>query len=287
MKLTTEQLQQFNDDGFLVVENVFSSDEIDALFKACNECKEVQTHLKAEHGGFKFHLLEITTKHPAFLHAVKSQKIVDLIEPLIGEDIQLQHSKLAVKNSGSGKGAVSWHQDFAYLPHTNTSLVSVMIAMDDLTPENGAMIAVRGSYKLGLLNHLDSEGFIGDCKESSAWADPSKLVQINPKKGGISIHHCLTLHSSPDNFSGKPRHAIIYQYRACDAFQLADGIWADTGVQISGTYKGLVRCEPLNIKLPRTKHLRYGAEYPYGHAWNQVGAMAKADLFSVSNTKAN
>ena len=62
-------------------------------------------------------------------------------------------------------------------------------------------------------------------KESGFWEDESNVVNIEMRAGGLSIHHCLTLHGSDVNRSGRPRRALVFQYRADDAFQLADGIW--------------------------------------------------------------
>ena len=75
------------------------------------------------------------------------------------------------------------------------------------------------------------------------WGDESQLVQITPRVGGISLHHCLALHGSPPNLSGRPRRGLVFQYRADDAYQLADTVFADTGLVVSGQRRGRVRCE--------------------------------------------
>ena len=89
--------------------------------------------------------------------------------------------------------------------------------------------------------------------------------------GGISIHHCLALHSSPVNLSGRPRRGVVFQYCADDAYQLADGVWADTGLLIYGEKRGQVRRDAGLLRLPRFR--RYPG-HPFGHAWNQEGELA-------------
>ena len=74
-----------------------------------------------------------------------------------------------------------WHQDFAYFPHTNTDLVAVMVLLDDSTPSNGCMQVVRGSHKLGLLNHMQDGFFTGMCQESQYWDDELQIAQVTPK----------------------------------------------------------------------------------------------------------
>ena len=150
-----------------------------------------------------------------------------------------------------------------------------MIMLDDATPENGCMQMVKGSYKLGLRDHMQDGIFTGGCQDEALWSDPDKVSLITPKAGGISIHHCLSLHGSEVNQSGKPRRGIVYQYRAADAYQLADNIWEDTGLVMCGQYKEQARCEAGVFRLPKRHR-----EPPFGSVWNQDGELAqKRDYF--------
>jgi ectoine hydroxylase-related dioxygenase (phytanoyl-CoA dioxygenase family) len=277
--LTSRQVQAYRDNGFIVIEDVFSPEEVEALRDA-EASPEIQKTL--EEMGIKHrtvHLLEMTIRHPAFLELARDPRIVGCITPLIGDDIQLQHSKLATKPSTKGTGAFGWHQDVLYYPHTNTSLLSVFVYLDDATPENGCMSMVPGSHKLGPLKHHDEKGvFLGACVESHYWeGQPDKLVPITPRAGSISIHHCLTLHGSPPNISGRPRRGIVFSYRADDAYQLGDHIFRDTGLIVSGKRKGIIRCEEGSWTLPLrgTKEKR-----DYGTACNQTGDWAEAQNMS-------
>ncbi len=270
--LTTAQIQTYHDDGFIVIEDVFSAREIDLLREA-EASPAIQIAL-AE-AGIKertVHLLELTVRHPLFLELARDPRIVGCLQSLLGPDVQLQHSKLATKPVTKGTGAFGWHQDLMFYPHTNTSLLSVFVYLDDATPENGCMSMVRGSHRLGPLNHLDSSGrFDGVCRDSQPWlAHPERVTAISPRAGGISIHHCLTLHGSPANLSGRPRRGVVFSYRADDAQQLGDTIFRDTGLVIAGQRHGIVRCEPGTWLLPRR------SAHDYGTAHHQVGDWARA-----------
>ena len=202
------------------------------------------------------------------MELAKDERILSRIRPLIGPDIQLQHSKIATKPPAKGGGEFKIHQDFAFFTHSNTDLVAVMVMLDDATPENGCMQIAPWSHRWGLLDHLVEGFFTGACQEDERWADTDSLVDITPRAGGISIHHCLSLHGSPDNRSGKPRRGLVFQYCADDAHQLADTVFADTGLLVSGEQRGTVRCEDGVWKLPRRKE---GTTY-FGSAWNQIGS---------------
>lgn len=271
-ELTAAEITAYQNDGFIVIDGVFSPPEIETL-RAAEASPAIQSALtEAGIGHRTVHLLELTTRHPAFLDLARDPRIIRRLEALLGPDIQLQHSKLATKPATPGKGEFGWHQDLMFYPHTNNSLLSVFVYLDDATRENGCMSMVRGSHRLGPLNHLDAAGkFDGVCREPRHWTEhPEQVVPISPRAGAISIHHCLTLHGSPPNLSGQPRRGLVFSYRADDAQQLGDTIFADTGLVVAGSRRGLVRCETGQWLLPR----RSG--HNYGSAHHQVGAWAQA-----------
>jgi len=269
--LTDREITQHQKDGFLVFDDVFPPQDIELLRKLC-ESPEIREQIrKKEHETRTVHLLELTSKHPTFLELACSPRIIERIKPLIGPDIQLQHSNLATTPPVKNRGPFPWHQDFAYLPHTNTDLLAVMVMLDDATPENGCMQMVPGSHKLGLLDHAVDGVFQGACQESHLWEDQNDLALVTPKTGGISIHHCLMLHGSEVNLSGKPRRGIVFQYRADDAYQLADTVFVDTGTLICGQKREHARCEGGAFRLPK----RPNRQPPFGNAWNQEGELAQ------------
>jgi len=269
--LSQIEIERFWSDGFIVVDDVFSAAEVEALRAAClaPEDKEWETAAQTVHS------LGITQRHPAFVTLARDSRLVRHLIPLLGADIQLQHSKLAAQAAQKGKGGFGWHQDFAFFPHTNTDLVAVMVMLDDATPDNGCMNMVRGSHRLGLLNHRNDKGvFVGACQERVWETQAHNVVPVTPRAGGISLHHCLTVHGSGPNPSGNPRRGIVFQYRADDAYQLADGVWPDTGLLICGQRREQVRCDAGVVRLPRSH--RYPGQ-PFGGAWNQQGAFAAQD----------
>jgi phytanoyl-CoA hydroxylase len=273
--LDQQQINTFNETGFLVINDLFSAGEI-ALLQEAVEMPEV-TRTVQDAGGEKktVHMLNLTTKLPTFLDLARDTRITERLTPLMGADIQLQHSKLATQAKTRNTGGFGWHQDFAYFPHTNTNLIAVMVMLDDATPDNGCMHMLRGSHKLGLRDHSRDGFFVGSCSENSLWEEhPNDVVAVTPRAGGVSIHHCLTLHGSGVNVSGKPRRGLVFQYRADDAYQLADTVWADTGLMVHGKNQGLVRCDAGVLRLLPRYYVRNDPS-PYGDVWHQNGAFAR------------
>lgn len=276
--LSSEEVKQYWEYGFLSFNDILTPEEVNFYREVIETEQVVSKRSKEQYETETVHLMGLTSLHPALLELAKHPAIVSKIVPLLGADIQLQHSKLATKPPTKGVGVFPWHQDFAFYPHTNTDLLSVMVMLDDATPENGCMSMVKGSHKLGFLNHSLHDYFTGRCQESKYWEENKELVhEITPTAGGISIHHSLTLHGSPANLSGKPRRGIVFSYRADDAYQLADNLFSDTGIMISGKRKEIVRCEIGAYILPKRRPMQSNSVtyQPFGSAWNQVGSQVR------------
>ena len=249
--LSADQRSQFDADGFLALPGLLEKSEIEAI-RAIADGAHAQK-LREGHGGAErtVHDYDIAATDATLWEFGAHGRILDAVESLIGPDIQIHHSKMAWTPDAVGKGGVRWHQDFAFLPHSNTSLVSAFIYLDDTTVENGAMRVVRGSYKEGLLDHTDGRGvFLGHCQESRVWEDESRIAPIELAAGSVSIHHCLTLHSSGPNQAGSTRRGLIFQYRAADAVQLGGVVFRDTGRTVRGGFPGRARCEAAVFDLP-------------------------------------
>ncbi|WP_217369532.1 phytanoyl-CoA dioxygenase family protein [Nonomuraea antri] len=250
-RLSAEQRARFDEDGFVVVPGVLSRDEVNTL----REVAESPAVRKSRHdqGGTErtVHDYDIACSEPVLWDFATHPGVLDAVESIIGEHIQLHHSKLAATPSEAGKGGVRWHQDLAFLPHSNTALVAAFLYLDDTTVDNGCMRIVRGSHKAGLLDHTDGAGtFLASCQTPEMWADESRVVPVEVPAGGISIHHCLALHSSAPNPSGRPRRGLIFQYRAADAVQLGGVVFRDTGRQVRGSFPARARCEAATFIMP-------------------------------------
>ena len=126
MNLNDNQKKEFWEYGFITINNLFSESFVDKLCSAL-ESSSVLDEINDIHIKEGGHSLELILIDPIFLQLAKDNNILNLIKPIIGPNIQLQHSKSATKISKKGEGAFAWHQDFAFFPHTNTDLVAVML----------------------------------------------------------------------------------------------------------------------------------------------------------------
>ena len=98
--LTDAEIAHFAEDGYVVIDHLFSADEVVALRQALSAPEDREW----EQSDRLIHSLELTVRHPAFLDLARDPCIASRLVPLLGPDIQLQHSKLAAQSQQKRKG---------------------------------------------------------------------------------------------------------------------------------------------------------------------------------------
>jgi ectoine hydroxylase-related dioxygenase (phytanoyl-CoA dioxygenase family) len=192
-------------------------------------------------------------QHEAFRDLVVSPKILDVVENLIGPNIQLHHTKLNLKPPSSREARFEWHQDYPFFPHTNFDLLAVMIYFDDATEENGCLTVIPGSHKWGPRNHLFAKdgAFSSQLEDKSMVEDPAHWLKVPVPAGGMELHHCNMLHSSTANRDTKPRSAMVIQFRAANNVALGGNTRnAGFGLQVRGINPYTVRMMGGTFRLP-------------------------------------
>ena len=225
MELNAEQKAFWADNGYLIVENVLSQEEVERLRQAVTELETHAEHLSETSDRFKFKVFgdgggkrvqSIAEPHEAggeWMALARHQRILDVVEGLLGPNIQLYYSMLMMKPPREGFQA-PWHQDFAFFVHDRADLLACMVAIDDATIENGCLRVVPGSHKLGLVNHFKDGRFTEVVQgDTSAFDDPARQRALPAKAGSLILWHSLTLHSSQPNRSEHPRRAIVLEYK--------------------------------------------------------------------------
>lgn len=172
--------------------------------------------------------------HDEIMKAAVDPEIVGIAERLIGHPVELQHSKFNAKPlEDKGGGAIDWHQDYPFYPHSNYDLVSCILHLDDEEVDSGPIRFINGSHKWGPTSHLDHEGnFAYRCTDRDD-LDRLSSSLVMCKAGMITFHHGLTMHSSAPKARIGHRRYVIFQYRAVDAVQLAGVLWKSHGLRVS------------------------------------------------------
>ncbi len=261
--LTDSQRRFFWDNGYLALEGFLTADELEAIRRAVEELVAKAANLTAptkrydvgpaRPGGEPVvrRIFNPAEADPRLEAIALNDRVLDVVEALIGPNIEFHHGKVNLKWPRGG-AEVAWHQDLAFFPHTNTDLVACMFYLDDATVENGCLLVLPGSHRYGVLDHFADGVFVGAVTDALEILPMDRVQPVEVPAGSMTVHHCLLLHASEENRSDKPRRVLIYQYRAADAMQLVpDRSGArHYGRLLRGEQAGVVRCEPITYRLP-------------------------------------
>jgi ectoine hydroxylase-related dioxygenase (phytanoyl-CoA dioxygenase family) len=218
--LNNRQIDQFHRDGFVLVEKLFDDEELDLLrriARADQQLAQKAAGRRDGQGGIVKLTVENDVGDDIYGAIVRSRRIVDSMEKLLGGEVYHYHHKMILKEPKVG-GAWEWHQDYGYWYHNgclSPDLASCMIAVDRATKANGCLQVLKGSHHLGRIDH----GKIGDqtgadLERVEVALKRLELVYCELEPGSAIFFHSNTLHRSDQNTSDGPRWALICCYNA-------------------------------------------------------------------------
>ncbi len=219
--LSAEQVKSFHKDGYIIIKNFCSKEEINKLYSTAIDDSAMRNNALDlnDQSGKKTKLsLWFTPGNDVFGYLTRSEKIVNASAQLLDSDAPVCHfhSKLMQKEPRVG-GAWEWHQDYGYWYKNQfmfpDQLISVMVALTDANKENGCLQVIKNSHKLGRVNH----GFAGeqvgaDIVMVNNALKTMELIYCELEAGDALFFHSNLLHRSEANLSEHPRWSIISCY---------------------------------------------------------------------------
>ncbi|WP_153799106.1 phytanoyl-CoA dioxygenase family protein [Foetidibacter luteolus] len=220
-QLSPEEVQAYHKDGYVVIRNFCSQEEIDRLYGTALEDSAMSKNALDlnDQSGKKTRLsLWFTPGNDVFGYLTRSERMVVSVAQVLDSEAPVCHfhSKLMQKEPKVG-GAWEWHQDYGYWYKNQfmfpEQMTSVMIALTPANKANGCLQVIKGSHKLGRVNH----GFAGeqvgaDMIMVNNCLKTMDLVYCELNAGDALIFHPNLLHRSEANLSDHPRWSIISCY---------------------------------------------------------------------------
>jgi len=239
-KLSRDQIDFFNENGYLSGVTMLESRQIEQLRTELSELADV--NLPGHNLFYEFHSNESSDPTTILFHALGAWRITpgfhDVLwnprflvaaSQLLGDKpVRFWHDQLFSKPAKKG-GVVAWHQDYSYWTRTTpVAHLTCWCGLDDSTKENGCLQYIAGSQKWGLLPKPVIAGELQGIKDFLN--DEQKKQFENPqfaevKAGEAIFHHSLTLHGSGENKSDKPRRAFVINV-------FADGVVSDSNDEL-------------------------------------------------------
>ena len=244
-----EHVTTFLDDGYAIVRNFFSADEISAIAAATDQLyDEGRAHGRSfRHGNLFYNIaaaeepvvrmVQWPSYHQKLLDRVRlDRRFLMLLQPLIGGDLKQIINQVHWKAPGS-IGEFAWHQDSRSRRPTSAyrnladSYVQTGLAIDPHNAESGGLRFIPRSHLKGDLGMDCSRKALGtplqDQPLEGVGLSPADAIDLLLEPGDLAIWSPYLVHGSGLNRSGHKRRFFINGYvRAADCDR---GEWAFRG----------------------------------------------------------
>lgn len=215
---TPDHLKAYQQDGFVIIRELFNTEEVDLLLETYKNDKLIKESAinVDDNSGLNTKLtLWYNSGDDIYGAFSKSERVVDGLEMILNDQPALYHTKFMQKEPKVG-GAWEWHQDYGYWYDNGfllPEMLSVMVAVTQANKENGCLQVLKGSHKLGRINHGSTGEQVGaDMKRVNAATKSMKLVYVVLEAGDTLFFHGNLLHKSDANTSYTSRFSLISAY---------------------------------------------------------------------------
>lgn len=221
--LTSEQLAEFHRTGHLTVSDFLTPEAVRKLTDDIVEWEnaflltlpEDQKAWFLEPGGSKPTLRKLDNPafhRPVFRQLATDPELLKIVKQIIGPQVHIFFSQLFCKPPAIG-GPKPVHQDnFYFGPADTEATLTVWVAIDDATIENGCLFYADGSHTGPVFPHLAPEDQPFNLQIAPDNREQYRMTAAPIRSGGISLHHGNTWHQSSANTSGKSRRAVAFHY---------------------------------------------------------------------------
>jgi len=221
--ITDADMAAYRKLGFMLFGPILTRDELGGLRRHVDEMVANLPEGKRPEGMNMPH-----PDDPYLLELCRHPRILDVIEQFLGPDIVLFASHIICKPGGDGQ-PVPWHQDSTYWPLDPMRVMTLWLAVDDSTVENGCMRVIPRSHVHGALKHQNVENpgaKVLHLEVGTAQFDESSAVDLEMKAGECSFHEPDLVHGSNPNHSPTRRCGYTIRYMPASArLNLEPGFW--------------------------------------------------------------
>lgn len=210
-RLSIEQIATFRREGYLLYhEPVLPAGEFSAL------AEHFEQLLAALPPGIRPENMDVPHfTDPTLFRWLFNDAILDLVEPLLGPDLAVFSSHFICKPKGDGR-RVPWHEDSSYWrgQMDPMEVVTVWLAIDPSTPENGCMRVIPRSHGHGYSDYepVDPVANVFSSEIRKEQCDAKRAVDMVLEPNQCSLHDGKLMHGSNANTSTRRRCGYTMRY---------------------------------------------------------------------------
>jgi phytanoyl-CoA hydroxylase len=248
MVLTAEQIESYRENGFILLEQVYDpeelrrmSDELDYVIRNFANWGAAwrgpwREKYMTDEEDRKATLVAIHELHhysAAWNRAIANPRLADALAQLLESDcVELHHTTLHAKPPDAG-APFPMHQDLPFYPHEDgLRYCDTLVHLDDADERSGCIKFLRGSHKLGPLQHIT-----GPETAPHLPTDRYRLedaVSLPAKAGDVVVFTLWTIHGSNVNHSGRWRRLVRMGYRHPENRQTSGQAYGRPGTIVKG-----------------------------------------------------
>ncbi|MBS1564592.1 MAG: phytanoyl-CoA dioxygenase family protein [Bacteroidetes bacterium] len=225
--ITPQQIEQYRRDGFLVIEDFLDKEELQTWRTALDEAvakrngnkmpdrKEVygkgDDADKSYYDNVFDQLLNLWQDNEKMRPLMLDARLGRMAAQLAGVDgIRIWHDQALIKKPWANP--TSWHLDTPYWSFTDRRALSIWVALDDATPENGCLFFIPGSHTQTTFENPGIGKNMGAVFNFYPAFKKTPSVSAAMKAGSCSFHNGLTIHGAGANMTAGYRRAMTCAY---------------------------------------------------------------------------
>jgi ectoine hydroxylase-related dioxygenase (phytanoyl-CoA dioxygenase family) len=208
--LTTEQVDQYNTNGFLFPVDVFSREAIDGIYQKYVETERIAGEELQKRFRVKAHL-----PFPWLCDVIRNETLLDAVEDIIGPNSLCWGSSFFSKNAHDPR-VISWHTDSFYYAFEPSETLSAWISFNDSTRLAGCVQYIPGTHLLPPPVHefKPEPNNLAGIGQTVVGVDETQAVFAELKAGQAVFHHESVVHGSGPNNADHPRVGFVIHYCA-------------------------------------------------------------------------
>jgi phytanoyl-CoA hydroxylase len=247
--LTQEQIASFNENGFLRIPQVFTTDEVESLRSELDQLiqdwsttnmgwtgpwRQVYMTPDVEKRSMLTHLHDLHFYSTAWCQAVTNPQLAAALGDLIGPNVELHHTTLHIKPPETGM-PFPLHQDSPFYQHEGFGYVDAIVHLDDTDDVNGCLRFVPGSHKQGHLEHVTQVdgAAVTPHLPTDVWPLDA-TVPCPAKAGDVIAFSIYAVHGSYINRTNRFRRLVRLGYRDPMNKQIAGQSLGRAGLMVKG-----------------------------------------------------
>lgn len=233
--IDSQQIQQYREKGFLILDNLFQPDEVEVLLR---EAKRLQNDPDVQAAGRSIteaannevrSVFYIHETSPVFKALARDNRLAGLASFLLDDGVYIHQSRINFKPGFRGE-PFYWHSDFETwhvedgMPRMRALSISIALTENDAT--NGALMLIPGSHQkyIPCQGNTPKDHFkqslqkqevgVPDDDSLASLAREEGIVTAATKPGRVILFDCNIMHGSNSNISPTPRSNVFFVYNA-------------------------------------------------------------------------